>query len=46
MRRPYVLVLVVLVAGAVASGCLGGKRAPQIRYYTVAVGTTETSDVR
>jgi ABC-type uncharacterized transport system auxiliary subunit len=34
--------LAVLVAGALASGCLGGKRAPQIRYYTVAVGTTET----
>ena len=38
MRRGVVRVAVVLIGMSLAAGCLGGKRAPQIRYYTVAVG--------
>jgi ABC-type uncharacterized transport system auxiliary subunit len=38
MRRGVVRVAIILFGMALAAGCLGGKRAPQIRYYTVAVG--------
>jgi ABC-type uncharacterized transport system auxiliary subunit len=43
MRRTRLPTLVVLLCAVLAGGCLfGGKRAPQIRYYTVALGTQET----
>ena len=38
MRRGVVRLAVVLLGVSLTAGCLGGKRAPQIRYYTVAVG--------
>lgn len=42
MRRSALALLVLALA---AAGCFGAKRAPQIRYYTVAVGAGE-GDVR
>jgi len=38
MRSGVVRVAVVLLGVSLAVGCWGGRRAPQIRYYTVAVG--------
>lgn len=38
MRRRHLLTLVLLAGAALAGGCFGGKRPPQIRYYTVALG--------
>jgi len=40
MRRASVLACVLLAV--TLAGCFGGKRAPQIRYYTVAVGQGPT----
>ena len=37
MRRASVHLACLLLGVSLAAGCLGGKRAPQIRYYTVAV---------
>jgi len=38
MRRASVGLACMLLGVLLAAGCFGGKRAPQIRYYTVAVG--------
>ena len=37
MRNGVVRLAVFLLGVSLAAGCLGGKRAPQIRYYTLAV---------
>ena len=42
MGRSVVRVAVLLFAMSLAAGCLGGKRAPQIRYYTLAVGQSSS----
>jgi ABC-type uncharacterized transport system auxiliary subunit len=43
MRRRHLPTLVLLLGALLADGgCLGGKRAPQIRYYTVALGAEKT----
>lgn len=38
MRTGAVGAAVMVLGLSLAAGCLGGKRPPQIRYYTVAVG--------
>jgi ABC-type uncharacterized transport system auxiliary subunit len=43
MGRGVVRVAVIVFVVSLAAGCLGGKRAPQIRYYTLAVGQGDAS---
>jgi ABC-type uncharacterized transport system auxiliary subunit len=38
MGRGVARSAVIVIGMSLAAGCFGGKRAPQIRYYTVAVG--------